>query len=73
MTLRPIGRRLGPGERADRGTVEVEFRTDDVDLVPLPGAAVTVDGAVETDAGRQLVRTAERPAAGSRLVAPRPT
>ena len=68
VTLRPIGRRLGPGGERTRD-VEVEFRTDDVDLLPLPGAAVTVDGAVETDAGRLLVRTAERPAPGSRLVA----
>jgi transglutaminase-like putative cysteine protease len=68
VTLRPIGRRLGPGSERTRD-VELEFRTDDLDLLPLPGAAVTVAGAVETDAGRQLVRTAERPAPGSRLAA----
>ena len=43
----------------------VEFVTDDLDLVPLPGDAVTVDAAVETDAARDVVRTVDRPAPGA--------
>jgi transglutaminase-like putative cysteine protease len=68
VTLRPIGRRLGAGSERTRD-VAVEFRTDDLDLVPLPGAAVTVEAAVETDAGRRLVRMAERPDPGAHVVA----
>lgn len=64
--LRPIGRRLGPSSGRTED-VAIEFLTDDLDLVALPGAAVTVDGSVETDVARRIIRTVERPAPGDRL------
>lgn len=62
LTLRPIGRRLGPpGD--DTVSASVTFLDDDLQLVPLPGPAVTIDAAIETDAERTIVRLADRPAA----------
>lgn len=60
LTLRPIGRRLGP-EGPDAVDVTVRFFDDDLVLVPLPGSPVTVDAAIETDAERTIVRLADRP------------
>jgi len=63
LTLRPIGRTLGPvtGPVVD---VDITFLDDDLSLVPLPGAPVTVDAEVETDAARTVVRLVERPEVG---------
>ena len=47
----------------------VEFVTDDLDLVPLPGDAVTVDAAVETDAGRHAGPHRRAARSRTRLVA----
>ena len=63
VTLRQIGHRLAPdGERTM--PVGVEFLTDDLDLVALPGDGVTLDVPVETDVDSCVVRTVDRPAAG---------
>lgn len=59
LTLRPIGRRLAP-DATDQISVDVTFLDDDLTLVPLPGAPVTLDAAVETDPNRTVVRLAER-------------
>ncbi len=59
LTLRPIGRRLAP-DATDQISVDVSFLDDDLSLVPFPGAPVTVDAAVETDANRTVVRLVER-------------
>jgi len=58
LELRPIGRRLGPPSD-DSLTGTVTFLDDDLQLVPLPGAAITIDATIETDAERTLVRLAE--------------
>ncbi|MEP4650469.1 MAG: hypothetical protein ABJ314_09820, partial [Ilumatobacter sp.] len=60
LTLRPIGRRLGP-PADDTISATITFLDDDLQLVPLPGAAVTIDAAIETDQGRTIVRLADRP------------
>lgn len=59
LTLRPIGRRLAP-DSTNQIDVDVTFLDDDLALVPLPGAPVTVDANVETDIDRTVVRLAER-------------
>ena len=59
LTLRPIGRRLGP-PADDTVTASVTFLNDDLQLVPLPGAAVTIDSSIETDPDRTVVRLADR-------------
>lgn len=63
LTLRPIGRTLGPvtGPTVD---ADISFLDDDLSLVPLPGAPVTVDARVETDADRTVVRLLDRPTVG---------
>ncbi|MGI9645923.1 MAG: DUF3488 and transglutaminase-like domain-containing protein [Ilumatobacteraceae bacterium] len=60
LVLRPIGRRLGPDEP---GAVQytVRFLDDDLSLVPLTGAPVTVDAPIETDEQRTIVRLLTRP------------
>ena len=63
LTLRPIGRRLAPSG-PDDVTGAVTFLDDDLQLVPLPGAAVTVDARIETDPDRTLVRLVDRPDPG---------
>jgi hypothetical protein len=66
LTLRPIGTTLGPVTgpviRAD-----VSFLDESLSLVPLPGAPVSVDAPVETDADRTVVRLAEPPAPGTEI------
>lgn len=62
LTLRPIGRRLGPSAD-DSITATVTFLDDDLQLVPLPGAAITIDASIETDPSRSIVRLANRPTA----------
>lgn len=59
LTLRPIGRRLGP-DSADAITFEVQFLDDDVVLVPLPGPPIIVDARVTTDTERTVVRLMDR-------------
>ncbi|WP_041298461.1 transglutaminase domain-containing protein [Ilumatobacter coccineus] len=77
LTLRPIGRRLAPdADDAISGTLS--FLDDDLQLIPLPGGAITVDTAIETDPDRTIVRLADRPTAGQEVrfsarVEPRPS
>lgn len=66
LTLRPLGRTLGPaGEEA--ASASISFLDDDLTLVPFPGRPVSVDTAVETDADRTVVRLAERVEVGDRV------
>lgn len=60
LTLRPIGRRLGP-PAADAVSATVSFLDDDLQLVPLPGSPITIDADIETDPGRTIVRLIDRP------------
>lgn len=60
LSLRPIGRRLGP-PADDTISASITFLVDDLQLVPLPGAAVTIDSSIETDPARTIVRLADRP------------
>ncbi len=60
LTLRPIGNTLGP-VTGPVVKADVEFLDDNLTLVPLPGAPVSVDAAVETDPDRTVVRLAEPP------------
>ena len=46
---------------------DISFLDDDLSLVPLPGAPVTVDAAVETDADRTVVRLLDRPEVGDEI------
>ena len=66
LTLRPIGRRLAP---PSPGGVDasITFLDDDLQLVPLPGAALTVDADIETDAARAIVRLIDRPEGGEQI------
>lgn len=66
LTLRPIGRRLAP-DSAGSVSGTMSFLDDDLQLVPLPGAAITIDTSIETDPDRTIVRLAERPESGDRL------
>ena len=66
LTLRPIGRTLGP-VTGPVVKADVEFLDDNLILVPLPGAPVSVDAAVETDPERTVVRLAEPPDPGDRV------
>jgi len=59
LTLRPIGRRLDT-DGGDLIAGSVSFRNDDLQLIPLPGAPVTVEALIETDDERTLVRLTER-------------
>ena len=66
LTLRPIGRRLGqPAD--DTIAASITFLRDDLQLVPLPGSAVTIDSSIETDPARTIVRLAERPTVGEAI------
>ena len=73
LVLRPIGFTLGTavGPTID---ARVTFVDDNLSLVPLPGAPIRVEAAVETDADRTVVRLAERPDPGEvvRVVADAP-
>ena len=60
IVLRPIGRRLGPADDTAID-VTVRFLDDDLSLVPLAGAPVTIDAPIETDAQRTVIRLVERP------------
>lgn len=66
LTLRPIGRRLGPPSD-DTITAAITFLDDDLQLVPLPGAAITIDASIETDPFRTVVRLTERPTLGEEI------
>lgn len=64
LDLRPIGGRLGEvsiDAEEDALDYRVQFQSDELDLLPLPGAAVLVDRDVETDLDRVAVRFMERP------------
>ncbi len=66
LTLRLIGGTLGPvtGPVID---VDVSFLDDNLTLVPLPGAPVSIDTAVETDPDRTVVRLIDTPAPGDEI------
>ncbi len=66
LTLRPIGSTLGP-VTGPVVSADVEFLDDNLTLVPLPGAPVSVDAAVETDPDRTVVRLAEPPDPGDQV------
>lgn len=59
VTIRPLGRTLGP---ATGETIEfdVYFLEDDLVLMPLPGSPVTIDALIQTDVDRTVVRIDER-------------
>lgn len=67
LTLRPIGRRLGP-PADDTVSASITFLDDDLQLVPLPGSAVTIDATIETDPAHTIVRLAERPSPDEAVV-----
>lgn len=74
FTLRPIGGRLGFASPAspDRPPpirYEIEFLTDDFELVPFPGRPISVSADVETDVDRVVVRLDEPPVPGRRVQA----
>ncbi|MDJ0768198.1 MAG: transglutaminase-like domain-containing protein [Ilumatobacter sp.] len=74
ITMRPIGGRLGDPsppapDRPPPIRYDVDYLTDDVELVPFPGRPLSVDGDVETDLERVAVRLAERPAPGTTVQA----
>ena len=60
LTIRPIGRTLGPVTGPVIDTT-VTFLDQSLNLVPLPGAPVSLDVPVETDADRTIVRLVEQP------------
>ena len=66
LTLRPIGTILGPvtGPVVDAG---ISFLDDNLSLVPLPGAPVSIDAEVETDAERTVVRLIDTPSPGDEI------
>jgi hypothetical protein len=66
LTLRPIGRTLGP-VTGPVVNADIEFLDDSLTLVPLPGAPVSVDAAVETDPERTVVRLTEPPEPGDQV------
>ncbi len=66
LTLRPIGRRLAPPSD-DAISASVSFLDDDLQLVPLPGAAITIDADIETDPDRTIVRLEQRPTIGDTI------
>ena len=64
IDLRPIGGRLGEAPAgADAEVLDylVRYHSDEIDLLPIPGVALTVDRDVETDLDRVAVRLTERP------------
>lgn len=63
LTLRPIGKTLGPA-LDPLITYDISFLDDDTSLVPFPGSPVSVGAAVETDPERTVVRLVERPTVG---------
>ena len=63
ITLRPIGRRLGPDVGGATG-YEVELATSLIPFVPLPGPPVLVDTPVATDPERTVVQLVEPPTPG---------
>jgi transglutaminase-like putative cysteine protease len=64
LTIRPIGRTLGPAT-ANPVSAEISFLDANLTFVPLTGSPVSVEGAaVETDAARTVVRLVARPQPG---------
>ncbi|HEY3486062.1 MAG TPA: transglutaminaseTgpA domain-containing protein, partial [Ilumatobacteraceae bacterium] len=63
ITLRPIGRRLGP-DQPGATDYDIELETSLIPFVPLPGPPVLVDAAVATDADRTVVQLVETPTPG---------
>ena len=66
LTLRPIGRTLGPA-RGSTIDYSVSFLDDSIELLPLPGPPVRVDALVETDPDRTIVRVTDPPEAGEEV------
>ncbi len=70
LTLRPIGGRLGIAgpvqlDRPPPVRFQLEFMTDDLDLLPFPGRPLSASIDVETDLDRVVVRARERPEPGT--------
>ena len=66
ITLRPIGGRLGlpapPSlDRPPAVDYQLEYLSDDIALLPFPGAPLSASVDVETDLGRVVVRPLEAP------------
>ena len=70
LTLRPIGRRLGPDQPGTIGA-DIEFQSDDVAFVPLPGNPIQIGADVQTDAARTVVQLVDRHGRDSRALAER--
>lgn len=64
IELRPIGPVLSPRGDQETDAYVITFLSDDLRLVPFPGAPVYVSDDVETDATRSVVRLEEQPIAG---------
>src|SRR6056297_1198212 len=63
LTLRPIGRTLGPAQDPVID-YDISFLDDDISLVPFPGSPVSVDAGVETDPERTVVRPVQDEVSG---------
>ena len=75
LTLRPIGGRLSADAAPTSGsppvTYELEILTDDISVVPLPGAPIELDAddvRIQTDADRTVVLLEEAPEPGTTAV-----
>lgn len=74
LQLRPIGGRLGlpavsSGELPPAIDFRLEYRSDDVDLLPFPGPPLSASIDVETDLDRVAVRPLRRPTPGTTVLA----
>lgn len=70
LTLRPIGGRLGlpappSADRPPAIDYSLEYRSDDLDLLPFPGPPLSASVDVETDLDRVVVRALARPRVGA--------
>ena len=73
LTLRPIGGRLGlpspsSADRPPAVDYELEYLSDDIDLLPFPGSPLFASIDVETDLDRVVVRALDPPEVGDRVV-----
>ncbi|MFW2335105.1 transglutaminase-like domain-containing protein [Ilumatobacter sp.] len=73
LTLRPIGGRLGlpsppSADLPPPISYALEYRSDDLDLLPFPGPPLSASVDVETDIDRVAVRPLERPTEGTVVI-----